>query len=112
MLAGILMKRIFTVLMLLQLNACGIILKPLAMVYNNADPCQHGETLDSGGFDYKEVNGRLVGIYRQAKTTYPSFCGSGRGTTYVSSYYRSGRVVSGHFRSTPDGSLYNNLGYR
>ena len=65
---------------MLQFNACGIILKPMAMAYNNADPCQvpYGAPM-------------------------PNFCGYGTGNTTYIRDFNSGRVIA-----TTQTNLYNN----
>lgn len=58
---------------MLQLTGCSSMLNIVASRYDNADRCQsHG----------------------QPNYQYPSFCGSSRGTSYVTRDYNSGRFLT------------------
>lgn len=80
------MKTVLLSLTCCILGGCGTYGEPLLLtrMFDSADPCQNYKVLDSGGFDYKQVNGKLVVDIRPSKTTQPSFCGAGsRGRTTI-----------------------------
>lgn len=68
------MKTILAVICFVALNGCATAPSFLAAMYDRNDPCQQTHLIKTG--------------------QYPSFCGAGNGTRYVTRDYQTGRVLT------------------
>jgi hypothetical protein len=68
------MKTILMAVIVVNLTGCATPPRFLAAMYDNNDPCQQTHLIKTG--------------------EYPSFCGAGSGTRYVTRDYQTGRILT------------------
>lgn len=68
------MNKLIVMALVTQLTGCGLVVKPLAYVYNHADPCQTR--------------------FREADYKMPEFCGKGSGTIFYTRDYRTNAIIT------------------